>query len=322
MAIINTYPKATPKGADLLIGTQVKDDNITENSTKSFSVSAIGSFLITSNDIVTGSGTTDQVLKFTDGPNGVIGDSLIKSYTFAPGTGGEEPRVECSGVVISSTGRFQTVQTDSIVASDTGSVTMNGNVAIGNSYLDELNITSTTNIWNVPVKSGPTIFGALAPGADYVLASTASSTLEWKSIGVQTAQVTVTDAQIQTLGTVPVEILPGVTNKIYQIIGLTTQTIGNAGLTDSYDWSASGDGVFYGQGFTPPQHRVEIPNSRLPQGGASLAPSGYVASPISGDWKIQASMKLSTTTGVDPTIVNSPSAEMVVNVTYRLIELA
>lgn len=45
MAIINTYPTATPKGADLLIGTQVKDGTVLENSTKSFSISAIGSFI-------------------------------------------------------------------------------------------------------------------------------------------------------------------------------------------------------------------------------------------------------------------------------------
>ena len=45
MAIINTYPTATPKGADLLIGTQVKDDTVTENSTKSFTVDAIKSFI-------------------------------------------------------------------------------------------------------------------------------------------------------------------------------------------------------------------------------------------------------------------------------------
>ena len=77
MAIINTYPKATPKVADLLIGTQVKDDNITENSTKSFSVSSIGSLLITSNDITTGSGTTNTLPIWTDGPNGVLGDSII-----------------------------------------------------------------------------------------------------------------------------------------------------------------------------------------------------------------------------------------------------
>jgi len=46
MAIINTYPSATPKGADLLIGTQVKDDTITENSTKSFTVSAVAALAL------------------------------------------------------------------------------------------------------------------------------------------------------------------------------------------------------------------------------------------------------------------------------------
>ena len=46
MAIINTYPTATPKGADLLIGTQVKDDTIEENSTKSFTVSDVAALAL------------------------------------------------------------------------------------------------------------------------------------------------------------------------------------------------------------------------------------------------------------------------------------
>ena len=439
MAIINTYPSATPKGADLLIGTQVKDDTVLENSTKSFAISAIGSFLITSNDIVTGSGTTDQVLKFTDGPNGVVGDSFIKSYVFSPGTGSEENRVEINptpgpnpNVLIVNTGEFTTVKTDSIIASDTGSVTMNGNVTIGNSSTDELNITSTTNIWNAPVKSGPTALGALAPGAGYVLVSTASSTLEWKSqgtgttdtlpvwtdgpngvlgdslitqttspdvvtigsrfivspnsilaldisqgagkaivtisdnlkvdgtyydsasdqgtdgdvllakgtpgnmatrwtslanagitSGIETAQVTITDAQIRTLGTVPVEIIPSTTNASIQIIGLTIQDIGNGALGSAYDWSSSGDGVFYGQAPTPTQHRVEIPNSYLPTGGPSFTPDIYVASITPGGMKADASIRMSTTTGVDPSIPigQSPSGEMIVNVTYRIIPI-
>ena len=278
MAIINSYPKGTPKAEDLLIGTEVPQEySGKEGITKNFKITdianlvvsetsgitgsgtlntiamftpngqKIGDSIITQNSsgsiinvagrlavdtdlavngyarfsgqvqdgtnnpgtagqilsstgsgvewinkvgtgIVTGSGTTDFVPKFTDGPNGVVGDSFIKSYVAFPGTGNEENRVEINptaganpNVLIVNTGRFTTVQTDSIVASDTGSVTMNGNVAIGNASTDELNILSTTNIWNAPVKSGPTVFGALAPGADYVLASTASSTLEWKS---------------------------------------------------------------------------------------------------------------------------------------------
>ena len=76
MAIINTYPSATPKGADLLIGTQVKDATIEENSTKSFTVDALGSYILTSNNVITGSGTLNTVAMFT--PNGqAIGDSLI-----------------------------------------------------------------------------------------------------------------------------------------------------------------------------------------------------------------------------------------------------
>lgn len=76
MAIINTYPTATPKGADLLIGTQVKDGTIEENSTKSFTVDALGSYIVTSTSGITGSGTLNTVAMFT--PNGqAIGDSII-----------------------------------------------------------------------------------------------------------------------------------------------------------------------------------------------------------------------------------------------------
>lgn len=76
MAIINTYPTATPKGADLLIGTQVKDDTVLENSTKSFSVDALGSYIVTSTSGITGSGTLNTIAMFT--PNGqAVGDSRI-----------------------------------------------------------------------------------------------------------------------------------------------------------------------------------------------------------------------------------------------------
>jgi hypothetical protein len=76
MAIINTYPSATPKGADLLIGTQVKDDTVQENSTKSFTVDSLGSYILTSTSGITGSGTLNTIAMFT--PDGqAIGDSII-----------------------------------------------------------------------------------------------------------------------------------------------------------------------------------------------------------------------------------------------------
>ena len=94
MAIINTYPKATPKGADLLIGTQVKDDNITENSTKSFSVDAIKSFIAGTNIVKTKVDLTSTdllslnnsgVFKLVDAPGAdkaILVISAVYKFTF------------------------------------------------------------------------------------------------------------------------------------------------------------------------------------------------------------------------------------------------
>jgi len=282
MAIINSYPKGTPKAEDLLIGTEVPQEySGKEGVTKNFKITDIANLVISETSAITGSGTLNTIAMFTpngqaigdsmitqnssgsiatvagrlavntdlsvtgyarfngqvqdgtnspgtsgqlltstasgvewtditgvagsvtgtgttnilpiwtDGSNGELGDSIITQEIFAPGTGSEESRIIISNpnpgpgsngnFLIVNTGRISRIETDNIVASDSGSVTMNGNVNIGNSSTDELKITSTTNIWNVPVKSGPTLFGGLAPGADYVLASTASSTLNWTS---------------------------------------------------------------------------------------------------------------------------------------------
>jgi len=139
---------------------------------------------------------------------------------------------------------------------------------------------------------------------------------------IATAEVTVTNAQIQTLGTVPVEILPGVSGYIYEILGVTATSVNSGGLGDSYDWSASGDGVIYGRGFQPNEHRVEIPNANLPAGGP-LVSETYVATPIAGTFRHDSGVEVSTTLGVDPTIPvgQTPVAQWVINITYRLIQV-
>ena len=168
---------------------------------------------------VTGEGTTDFVLKFTDGPNAVVGDSFIKSYVYAPGTGNEENRVEIEppagpnpNVLIVSRIRTTTVVTDNIVASDGGSVSLLGNVSIGNASTDELKIQSTINIFDAPVKAGPTAFGDLAPGADYLLVSNASSGLEWR------AQVDI-GGTVQTTGTILPQVSAGISGFTYNSQG-------------------------------------------------------------------------------------------------------
>ena len=77
MAIVNSYPIGTPKSSDLLVGTSIPDPNTNDDpKTSSFSVSSIGSFLITQNNIITGGGTLNTIPMFT--PDGQkIGNSII-----------------------------------------------------------------------------------------------------------------------------------------------------------------------------------------------------------------------------------------------------
>ena len=74
MAIINTYPTATPKAADLAIGTQVKDDTITENSTKSFTIGSINA--LAPQGTVTSIGLTETGSALT-----IIGSPVTASGT-------------------------------------------------------------------------------------------------------------------------------------------------------------------------------------------------------------------------------------------------
>ena len=147
MAIINTYPTATPKGADLLIGTQVKDDTVEENSTKSFTVDALGSYIVTSTSGITGSGTLNTIAMFT--PSGqAIGDSPIFKL---PGADWVQVGVVGSGQeTVLGPGFVSTTAlgVTNIQAIDGGSVTLLGNVLIGNADTDLLTVTSTSRFYN------------------------------------------------------------------------------------------------------------------------------------------------------------------------------
>lgn len=140
---------------------------------------------------------------------------------------------------------------------------------------------------------------------------------------IATAKVTITDAQIRTLGTVPVEILPVVVGYIYEILGVTTQSINSGGVGDAYDWGGQ-SGVISSRGsiFTN-LHKVEIPNAQLPSGGAVAGDSLYVGTPLAGVSRTSSGIKVTVTDNIDPTIpiAQDPSAQLLINITYRLIQV-
>jgi len=140
---------------------------------------------------------------------------------------------------------------------------------------------------------------------------------------IVTATVLVTDAQIRTLGTTPVVILPAVEGYAYQIIGLTTQAFSaSSSIGEFYDWGAQ-DGLFSWRTtlFTG-SHRVEIPNAELPDAGGVPNAGLYVGTPIAGAFRNNASLLLGVTSNTNPVIAagEDPNATWKINVTYRLIE--
>tara|TARA_B110000977_G_scaffold11160_1_gene14501 strand:- start:147 stop:722 length:576 start_codon:yes stop_codon:yes gene_type:complete len=139
---------------------------------------------------------------------------------------------------------------------------------------------------------------------------------------ILTATVLVTDAQIRTLGTAPVVILPVVKGYTYQILGLTTQALSSGSIGEFYDFGAQ-DGLFSWRTtlFTG-SHRVEIPNAYLPKGGGVSNAGLYVGTPIAGAFRNTASLLLGVTSNTNPIIVagEDPNATWKINVTYRLIQ--
>lgn len=224
MAIINTYPSAAPKGADLLIGTQVKDDTIPENSTKSFSVSAIGSFLITSNNIITGSGTLRKIPMFT--PNGqAIGDSIMfqkpNDLEIQVGVYGLGSETTLGAGYISTTGLGVT----NISASEGGEVTLSGNVVIGDGLglPDYLTISSSVQDSNAAVGT-----------EGQILVADSSSRLLWQSLSsiseIKSKKVIVSTAELRNLHTTPkilVDVTAGNPKEICQVYSVVFGVGGN-----------------------------------------------------------------------------------------------
>jgi len=141
---------------------------------------------------------------------------------------------------------------------------------------------------------------------------------------VVTATFTITDAQLRTLGTTPVEILPVVSGYTYQILGATAQAISSGGgLQDDYGWGGQSGVISSRTNNFATLHRVEIPDGELPSGGIGVSDSLYVATPIAGNSRASSKVYVTVTGGIDPVVTpgENPSATWKITLTYRLIQL-
>jgi hypothetical protein len=141
---------------------------------------------------------------------------------------------------------------------------------------------------------------------------------------IATTAITITNAQLSAIGDTPVEILPGVSGYIYQILGATAQPINAGVLGDAYDWQGQNGFISWRNTFLTNAHRVEIPNGQLPSGGVSVGGlETYVEIPIAGSSRVNSPLIIGVTNNTNPitNIGESPSATWKINLTYRLIQL-
>jgi len=148
MAIIYSYPeKTTPAGGDFLIITDSEQPAPNKNRTKSLTIDNLANYVVTSTSGITGSGTLNTITMFT--PSGqAIGDSPMFKLPSADWVqvgvvGSGQETVLGPGFMAT-----EALGVTNIQAIDGGSVTLNGNVVIGNADTDLLTVTSTSRFYN------------------------------------------------------------------------------------------------------------------------------------------------------------------------------
>jgi hypothetical protein len=133
---------------------------------------------------------------------------------------------------------------------------------------------------------------------------------------ISTATVLITNAQLLTLGTVPITILPSVTNAYYQIIAASFTNTGSG--STNYVWGSS-KGVLYG--FLKTNQRLEVPTTSLPSGEIAIT-TPYMGTPIAGTSRVGSAISFSTDDGSDPSYFGgTPNGTTTINLTYRLIQI-
>ena len=133
---------------------------------------------------------------------------------------------------------------------------------------------------------------------------------------VVTATFTITTAQLETLGTTDVTLLPlagGTGDGEYLQLISASILAGGGALGSSYTWDAAG--AFISWSDAAVNNKIVIPQLQLPDGGGVLQ-QPYTIAASDGSYRRGGDLKLGTAT--DPVIVGTPNGTLTINLTYRL----
>lgn len=134
---------------------------------------------------------------------------------------------------------------------------------------------------------------------------------------IATAKVTVTDAQLRTLGTSDVTLLAlagsTATGEYVQLISASILTYNVGSIGGTYTWDAAGAFISWSDAAT--NNKITIPQNELPI-GSGLIGQPYTIAATDGSYRRGADLVLGT--AANPVVVGEPNGSLVINLTYRL----
>ena len=134
---------------------------------------------------------------------------------------------------------------------------------------------------------------------------------------IVTTTFTITDAQLRTLGTTPVDLLDlngaAFVGEYIQLISASFESI-NGSAGSSYTWGVNGAEISYVFG-NADSNSFLIPQLDLPN-GSGITQLPYTIAARDGRYQRGSTLKLYTAT--NPVVVGTPNGSLVINLTYRL----
>ena len=135
---------------------------------------------------------------------------------------------------------------------------------------------------------------------------------------LRTEKFELNDGQIRSLGTSPVVLIPGESNKAVQMISAALRPGGSGGFGNNYVFT--GNGVISWDPDGTGNQSAEIPISVMDQiGDTSVA--GIEAAVISkGQMRFGAGLSFGTADGLNPTLNGAPVGVCIIYLTYKILE--
>ncbi len=137
---------------------------------------------------------------------------------------------------------------------------------------------------------------------------------------IVTTKVSITDAQIQTLGTVNVEVIPVQSGQSVQVIAAAlTNTGPGGGIGDNYVFTGTGVLSWDPGSASATINKTTFPIATMNNIGGSLVADFTGAEITEGSMRKSAGLKFGTSDNANPTLNGSPNGGCDLYITYKIL---